>query len=111
MRHRNRKPEARSWRVYTVTPNPALDLSGHVSKIVPNEKNYVFRERRDPGGNGINVARVAARLGASTVALGLIGGSPGNEIATLLTQASVAHDFIKIRSTTRTNVTITNDSD
>lgn len=96
--------------IYTLTPNPALDLSGHVPQIVPNEKNYVTRARRDPGGNGINAARVALRLGAKVLALGFAGGSAGKEIESLLGIEGVPTKFIKIQADTRTNVTVSNDS-
>ena len=60
--------------LYTLTPNPALDLSGHVRSLIPNEKNTVFAIRKDPGGNGINAAKIAlagvtqeAEIGSRTV--------------------------------------------
>jgi len=96
---------------YTLTPNPALDLSGHVKSIVPNEKNYVFDERRDPGGNGINAARIAHRLKAPTFALGFLGGPTGIEIQELLKREGVPFKFTPIKNNTRVNVTVTNDSD
>lgn len=97
-------------RIYTLTPNPALDLSGHVASILPNEKNYVTRDRRDPGGNGINAARVARRLGADVSALGFLGGPVGREIQALLKAENVVTRFTSIAGGTRTNVTVTNDS-
>jgi 1-phosphofructokinase family hexose kinase len=96
-------------KVYTLTPNPALDLSGHVSQLIPNEKNYVFDARRDPGGNGINAARIASRLGARPVALGFLGGPAGEEIRILLNKERVLTQFSAIAGQTRTNVTVTNE--
>lgn len=98
-------------KIYTLTPNPALDLAGHVSALRSNEKNYVFRTRRDPGGNSINVARVAQRLGAEVVALGFVGGPTGEELQKLVEREGVRQAFTVIRATTRTNVTVTNDAD
>lgn len=94
--------------LYTVTPNPALDLSGEVEGLVPNEKNYVSRERRDPGGNGINSARVATRLGARVTALGWMGGPTGAEIEALLEREGVRCEFTPIAGQTRVNVTVSN---
>jgi 6-phosphofructokinase 2 len=103
---------ARKIPIYTLTPNPALDLSGHVARLVPNEKNYVFEERRDPGGNGINSARIAHRLGGTKVtALGFIGGSTGEEITGMLAKEGVPARFTQIQGHTRINVTATNDAD
>lgn len=95
----------------TLTPNPALDLSGHVPQILANEKNYVIKPRLDPGGNGINVARMIARLGDPVIAMGFLGGAPGQQLAGLLKNASIVSRFTSIQADTRTNVTVTNDSD
>ena len=48
--------------IYTITPNPALDIGGSVEQLITDEKNYVFDEIRSAGGNGINAARVAHHL-------------------------------------------------
>ncbi len=98
-------------KIYALTPNPALDHSGHVSQIVPNEKNYVNRARLDPGGNGINAARIVKRLGAEPLLLGFIGGGAGLQLQQLLDAEGLQHQFTNIAGTTRTNVTVTNDHD
>lgn len=105
----------KNFTIYTVTPNPALDLSGIVHEIRPNEKNYVFRERRDPGGNGINASRVITRLAkfsafhsVKTLALGFLGGCIGQEINSLLKVEKVPQAFTPIRESTRANTTISN---
>lgn len=103
-------------RMHAATLNPALDLSGHVREILPNEKNYVFRKRLDPGGNGINSARMAARLGSYVTLLGFLGGSPGKQIEALLRERENSGDrmrvaFTRIAKDTRINVTVTNDKD
>jgi 1-phosphofructokinase family hexose kinase len=97
--------------IFTLTPNPALDLSGHVPQILPNEKNYVIKPRLDPGGNGINVARMMTRLGEKVIALGFVGGPTGRQLENLLKENSIPSDFTQIHADTRTNVTVTNDSD
>ena len=97
--------------IYTLTTNPALDLSGHVSKIVPNEKNYVQKMRFDPGGNAINAARIAKRMGLEPTLLGFLGGAAGEQLKTLLDGEKLKRRFTPIQGITRTNVTITNDED
>jgi 1-phosphofructokinase family hexose kinase len=94
--------------ILTITPNPALDLSGEVDDIVPNEKNYVQHEKRYPGGNGINAARVIAALSVPVVATGFLGGAVGGEIAALLKQEGVNCRFAAIKDSTRINITVTN---
>ncbi len=100
---------AKRGNLYSVTLNPALDLSGHVDDIIPNEKNSVHRARLDPGGNAINAARIAHRLGAKSVLLGFLGGPAGEQISSLLKQEGLLPQFMPISGRTRTNVTVTND--
>lgn len=97
--------------VCTVTPNPALDLSGIVENLIPNEKSYVHDESRWPGGNAINVARILARLKIPVLATGFLGGGNGQEVKILLDEEGVQNQFIKIQNQTRINVTISNNSD
>lgn len=93
-------------KIYTLTPNPALDVSGIVDHLVPNEKNYVYEEQRDPGGNGINASRIAHRLGTPTLALGFVGGATGDELVNLLKREGVQSRFVRIGAFTRTNVVV-----
>ena len=95
--------------ILTFTPNPALDVSGTVSELVPNEKSYVSHEMRLPGGNGINAARIAHRLGAEVLATGFLGGNSGMEFSELLKLEGIPQHFINIEGKTRTNVTISLD--
>ncbi|MEO5970921.1 MAG: hexose kinase [Bdellovibrionia bacterium] len=97
--------------IYTLTPNPCLDLGGTVANLAPDEKAYVHDETRSPGGNSINSARIIKRLGAPVTATGFLGGGTGTEVKFLLDQEDVVHEFIKIQGHTRTNVTVSNCKD
>ena len=92
--------------ILTLTLNPALDISGIVPSLIPNEKSYVSDEKRYPGGNGINSARIAHRLGSEVLASGFLGGPNGIEIDQLLTHEKMPHHFVSIEGQTRMNVTI-----
>ncbi|MBS1972623.1 MAG: hexose kinase [Bdellovibrionales bacterium] len=92
--------------VLTITPNPSLDISGFVDRIIPNEKTYVQDEAHAPGGNAINVARILCRLKVPVVASGFLGGAAGYEVASLLKKENIRQHFIAIKEPTRTNVTI-----
>ncbi|MGY3447906.1 1-phosphofructokinase family hexose kinase [Bradyrhizobium sp. USDA 4353] len=63
--------------IITITPNPAVDVSTVVEAIVPVAKLRGTTQRRDPGGGGINVARVITRLGGDVTALYPVGGPTG----------------------------------
>jgi 1-phosphofructokinase family hexose kinase len=93
--------------VYSVTPNPALDLGGLVDHLVANEKNYVHSETRAPGGNAINAARIMTRLGVRVTATGFLGGGIGRELEDLLKKEGVKCRFIKIDGDTRVSLTVT----
>lgn len=92
--------------IYSLTPNPALDISGTVDEIVPDEKNYVYDERASPGGNGINAARMITTLNAPVIASGFLGGGNGQELARLLKEEGVRHSFIPIQGNTRMGITV-----
>ena len=94
--------------IFSVTPNPALDLSGVVDCLIPNEKNYVHHEVRTPGGNAINAARILKKMRAPVVVGGFIGGGIGAEVQQLLEDEGIRHQFVRIRSNTRINVTVSN---
>jgi 1-phosphofructokinase family hexose kinase len=92
--------------IITFTPNPALDVTGTVINVIPNEKSYVTNEKRLAGGNGINAARIIHRLGAEVLATGFLGGNTGTEFSELIKQEGIPQHFIMIEGKTRTNVTI-----
>ncbi len=92
--------------IYTITPNPALDLGGIVDELIPNEKAYVYDETRFPGGNALNASRIIQKLGYPVIAGGFLGGGTGEEIKSLLRIEKVPHHFIQIKNPTRVNVTV-----
>lgn len=94
--------------IYTITPNPALDIGGSVDQLIPDEKNYVSDETRSAGGNGINAARIAHQLRARVIAVGFLGGSTGDEIKRLLVRENIKHHFVQTVGSTRINLTISN---
>ena len=96
--------------IYTITPNPALDLGGTVKRLRPNEKTYVHEETRFPGGNGVNAARMITRLGVPVVATGFLGGGVGHEFEELLRKEGVRHRFVKIHGNTRISITVSSEN-
>lgn len=69
----------------TITLNPALDLSAEVARVVAGRKLRTGPVRSEPGGGGINVARVVAALGGQVLALACLGGTTGQRVAAYLT--------------------------
>jgi 6-phosphofructokinase 2 len=87
--------------VVTITPNPAVDLSTAVERIVPVYKLRGAWQRRDPGGGGINVARVIKRLGGDVSAIYPIGGATGDSLRKLVEREGVASCTFSIAGETR----------
>lgn len=95
-------------KVITITPNPALDINGVVDAIKPDEKAYVHDEQRAPGGNAINVARILSRFQVPVIASGFLGGATGDELLGLLKKEKVPVDFVRVKESTRINITVSN---
>ena len=87
--------------IVTITPNPAVDLWTSVERIVPVSKLRGTSQRRDPGGGGINVARVIKRLGGDVSAIYSVGGVTGELLRKLLDKAGVASRTFAIAEETR----------
>ena len=92
--------------ILSLTLNPALDVTGLVHTLIPNEKSYVFDEARFAGGNGINAGRIAHRLGEKVLLSGFLGGTTGEEIRQRLDAEALRHKFIQITGQTRMNLTV-----
>jgi 6-phosphofructokinase 2 len=89
--------------IATITPNPAIDLSTTVDKILPVAKLRGKSQRRDPGGGGINVARVIRRLGGDARAIYPVGGAIGRLLRELLDSEGVTSHTWTIAAETREN--------
>lgn len=70
--------------ILTVTLNPALDLSTTTDRVVAGPKLRCDTPSADPGGGGINVARVAAELGGPARAFLALGGPTGMRLEAAL---------------------------
>ena len=90
----------------TVTVNPAIDISTEVERVVPSRKLRCTTVRRDPGGGGINVARVASRLGSDALAIYAAGGSPGRLLGELLDREGISSLPVEIAGETREDLTV-----
>jgi 6-phosphofructokinase 2 len=92
--------------ILTVTLNPCVDKSFSVARVVPDRKLAARRVRRDPGGGGINVARVTARLGGHVEALWTCGGRVGDLLAGLLADEGVPNEPVRIADEVRENLIV-----
>jgi 6-phosphofructokinase 2 len=93
--------------VATLTLNPSADISVEVDRWRPGEKLRAKVLRWDPGGGGINVARVMRALGLDSLAIHTAGGPEGAKLNHALDRAGLHHRPIEIQDVTRISVLIT----
>jgi 6-phosphofructokinase 2 len=92
--------------IVTITLNPAVDISTAVDRIVDTHKLRCGPVQRDPGGGGINVARVLHRLGSECVAFFLVGGGNGRTLGKLLASEGLPARGVEIGGETRENFSV-----
>jgi 6-phosphofructokinase 2 len=93
-------------RVLTITMNPAIDVNTEADEVHTNQKVRCKKPDYDPGGGGINVARVLQRLGVEVDAFYLAGGLTGNFLEYLLEKEKVSGERIEIAELTRESTSI-----
>jgi 6-phosphofructokinase 2 len=87
--------------IVTLTLNPCVDGSCETETVHPTHKIRTYRQRYDPGGGGINVARVIAELGGEASAVYLSGGAIGRLLDDLLTEMTFETRKVTIAAMTR----------
>ncbi len=92
--------------IATLTLNPAIDGSSEADAVRHTHKIRTSNERFDPGGGGINVARVLARLGSEVETVYLAGGVTGSVLNGLLDQAVIRRRCIEIAGDTRISLAV-----
>lgn len=92
--------------IVTLTLNPSIDTSTSVDRVAPIYKLRCGAPHRDPGGGGINVARVAIRFGADVEALCAGGGVTGELLRRLIDRAGIPNRIIQVSDETRESFTM-----
>jgi 6-phosphofructokinase 2 len=92
--------------IVTLTMNPAIDVSVSISHVAPDRKLRCSDPVYDPGGGGINVARVVRTLGRECLAVYTAGGATGQQLDDLLKSRAVERKHIPIAGRTREDITV-----
>ena len=92
--------------IVTVTPNPSLDRTVEVDRLVPGAVLRAGSTREDPGGKGVNLSRALAANGIATCAVLPLGGWDGRLLASLLEEQELTFRPVWVTANTRSNVTI-----
>lgn len=96
--------------ILTLTPNPAVDLTLHVERVLPGESHRVAPAAAQAGGKGVNVARVLHARGIPTLALAPVGGDTGREFESDIEAAGVPHRLVPVSAATRRSIAIVDES-
>lgn len=92
--------------ILTVTVNPALDVSTSIDQVSTDQKLRCGPTRLDPGGGGVNVARVVQRLGGQALAVYAAGGPTGDAYRQLIQAEHVPTVVVPIAGSTRESFTV-----
>lgn len=100
-------PNAVMNEILTVTLNPALDLSTSAEQVLPNQKLRCGPLSVDPGGGGINVARVVAELHGRVRAFVALAGPTGLRLEASLAEHGIPLVRMKAPDETRESLAVT----
>jgi 6-phosphofructokinase 2 len=92
--------------IATLTLNPTIDVSFEVDRVFHTHKMRGRSERHDPGGGGINVARVFVRLGGNARCYYLSGGATGAALDGLLDLHQLVRTRITVAGETRVSTSV-----
>ena len=96
--------------IYTLTLNPAVDRELTVQAVAFDAVLRASEARVDFGGKGFNVSRLLKSLGASSTAVGFLGGRSGELLQAGLRELGIGTDFVAVPGETRTNISIVTES-
>lgn len=92
--------------VLTLTTNPALDVFTSIERVLPTHKLRCDRSIENPGGGGVNVARVLHRLGSNVKALYPVGGVTGRWHESLMKEEGINTQAVEIEGETRESFSV-----
>jgi len=96
--------------IYTLTLNPAVDRELTIPAMEFDSVLRASESRVDFGGKGFNVSRLLQGMGASSTAVGFLGGRAGELLQDGLQSLGIGTDFVWVSEETRTNVSIVTQS-
>ncbi len=92
--------------IITLTLNPAVDVSSSVESVAPTQKLRCATPRFEPGGGGVNVARVCHRRGLTVTCVVTSGGTTGQRLHQLLDAEGLATVAVPVAEETRQSVAV-----
>jgi len=96
--------------VGAVALNPCVDKTVFVDRLVPYGLNRVTRMRLDPGGKGLNVARILTNFGVKTLLSGFVASRQSEFLLNWLSGSGMECDLHTIDGDTRVNRKVVDES-
>lgn len=96
--------------ILTITLNPTIDVFGAAKAVKPTHKVRLSNATYEPGGGGINVARVITALGGTAEAAFLAGGEMGKFLERLVREEGIRQHAVAITGQTRVALMVRDDS-
>lgn len=92
--------------IWTLTPNPALDITWQAPDQTRGQVHRITEYSQRPGGKGLNVSRVLEQLGVANHATGFLGGATGQAIASLMEEMTtqVTTHWVQVPVQTRRSI-------
>lgn len=97
-------------KIITLTFSPTIDKSTTIKELLPEKKIHCALPKIEPGGGGINVARVLNELGENVLAIFPSGGSNGQHLGELLKAEKVPFETMQCKNETRENFAVLDES-
>ena len=92
--------------ITTICLNPCFDKTVSVDRLQPGQVNRILDTRVDMGGNSINVAVVASRLGLDVQCLGIMGENGAADLTAMMDREGLKHKFLTVPGHVRTNMKV-----
>jgi 6-phosphofructokinase 2 len=96
--------------ILTVTLNPALDMTTHLSTLEPRRKLRCAAPVMHAGGGGVNVSRAIRELGGESRAFVALGGHTGQQVESILRRSGIVPEVWPLLEETRISFTAMEDS-
>lgn len=92
--------------VVTLTPNPSLDLTYELGRLVHGEVQRANEASVEAGGKGINVSRSLVANGVPSRAVAPIGGPSGEQFLSLVAESGMEVVGVPVDGAVRMNVSL-----
>ncbi|WP_422743511.1 1-phosphofructokinase family hexose kinase [Mycobacterium sp. WMMD1722] len=92
--------------ILTVTPNPSVDRTVLLDRLIPGAVNRSTRSWSEPSGKGVNVSLALSSNGTASHAVLPAGGASGAQLRQMLAAAGLPVTYVPIEGSIRSNISL-----